>query len=160
MAIQFVVEDGTGKSTATAYITVAEFKQYWENRGTTFTEAGSEIQAWINCATEYLDSTYKFLGEAYSSTQALQFPRINIIDKRGETIESTSIPQDLKNACAYLAYQRKSGVLDKVGEDIASETYGPVSKTYKGSSLIVKYPLADKLLSGLISSGCRLQRVN
>lgn len=160
MAIQFVVEDGTGKSTATAYITVADFKQYWENRGTTFTEADSAIQAWINCATEYIDSTYKFIGEIYSDEQALQFPRINMLNKQGEILDYTEIPIELKNACAYLAYQRRSGVLDKVGEDISSETYGPVSKTYKGSSLIVKYPLADKLLSGLISSGCQLQRVN
>ena len=52
MSIQFVVEDGTGKSTATAYITVAEFKQYWENRGRTFTQNDATIQSWINQATE------------------------------------------------------------------------------------------------------------
>lgn len=160
MAIQFVVEDGTGKSTATAYITVAEFKQYWENRGTTLTDSDAIIQGWINCATEYLDSTYNFLGEIYSDEQALQFPRVNIPDKQGGMLDSTTIPQELKNACAYMAYQRKSGVLDKVGENISSESYGPVSKTYKGSSLEVKYPLADKLLSRLVSSGCKMQRVN
>jgi hypothetical protein len=33
MAINFVVEDGTGLTTATAYLSLEELKQYWDNVG-------------------------------------------------------------------------------------------------------------------------------
>ena len=59
MAVEFVLEDGTGKTDSTSYAAVADFRQYFENFGTTFTETDDEIKTWlklmlINFSSQYL----------------------------------------------------------------------------------------------------------
>ena len=41
MAVEFVVEDGTGLDDATSYMSEVEFRQYWENRGIDYSLGGS-----------------------------------------------------------------------------------------------------------------------
>lgn len=162
MAIQFIVEDGTGKSTATAYISVAEFKQYWENRGTTFAESDSTIQGWINLSTEYIDANYKFQSYKTYETQALAWPRANvIITRENKIIDSSEIPNDLKNATAYLALQVKNfSTLFGIDEGVQAISYGPVSKTFSRTDNGKVFPLADKYLKDFLISGNIMVRVN
>ena len=60
MAVTFTVETGTGASTATSYITVAELTQYLEDAGLTITlTTDAEKQAALNRMTLVLDSFAK-----------------------------------------------------------------------------------------------------
>ena len=72
MAIQFVVETGAALSNATSYVSIAEYKQYYENRGIDYTAvADATIQAKLNIATEYIDNNYTFSGRIVDEDQAL-----------------------------------------------------------------------------------------
>ncbi|MFX0132497.1 MAG: DnaT-like ssDNA-binding protein, partial [Candidatus Hodarchaeota archaeon] len=95
--MNFVVEDGTGKSDATSYASVAQFESYWTDRGTDYTGTATDTkQAWLNLATEFIDFNYKFLGYATEyDTQALQWPRTGLRDKLGNLISDNSIPTEL-----------------------------------------------------------------
>lgn len=160
MTIEFVVEDGTSKTDSTSYVSVADFKQYWENRGTTYTDTDATIQAWLNTATEYIDSSYNFTGEISDEDQALQWPRWGVQKLDGGYYESTDIPKNLKSAVCQLAAIKKNESLYDVGYNIKSESYGPVSKTYSGKDGQKYFPIVDKLLKHLISVGPGLMRVN
>ena len=163
MAIQFTVEDGTGKTDATSYCTVAEFRQYWLNRGVVYAEDPApeddeeqatteedKVKAYLNLATEYIDNL-NFLGEPSSDTQALQWPRIGITD-----VDSNEIPKALKNACCFLG--GNSTRLNVVADGVKAESFGPVSKTYTG--LAIQFPVAEKLLAKYMIAGNTLVRVN
>ena len=138
MAIQFEVENGTGKSDATSYVSVAEFEQYWLNKGVDYTGASypdTTIQAWLNIATEYIDEHYAFYGYATDyDTQALQWPRTGLRDNKGNLIDGDDIPTELKNAVFRMAREAISGTVDleaKRAEGVQSKRIGPVSITYK-----------------------------
>ncbi|MDD4689071.1 MAG: hypothetical protein PHE51_04915 [Eubacteriales bacterium] len=160
MAIEFSVETGTASSTSTAYVTVAQFKQYWENRGTSFSEADSIIQGWINQATEYIDINYQFEGEVVDDDQALEWPRNYAVNKLGIYIDNDVVPTEVKNATCYLAAQAKTDDLNIVDDGVKSVSYGPVSKTYNKSSASKEYPAVVKILRNLLITGNQLMRVN
>ena len=60
MAIEYVVEDGTGLSTATSYISTADFDQYWENVGYTNTLSTDEKQVSLLFVVEGVDLAQVF----------------------------------------------------------------------------------------------------
>lgn len=159
MAITFVVEDGTGLSTATSYIAVADYKTYWTNRGITITDTDDNIKIYLNLATEYVDSMANYSGQVYIDTQALLVPRDNWYDIKGKDI-SNSVPTQLKNAVCELAYIRKA---DNLGETnsggIASESYGGVSVVYSGDNgqARVCYPNAMKWLNQITNNSAGLR---
>jgi len=123
MAATFVVEDGTGLSTANALISEAEADQYHDNNGTrTAWDLASDKEQAIRSATKYLEVKYKgrWLGSRAVATQALSWPRAGVEDCDGYAVDSDSIPQDIKNACAELA-------LDTVTEsDLLADETSPV----------------------------------
>ena len=151
----FVVEDGTGKTDANSYITVAEMKEYWTDRGTDYTSlSDAVIQGYCINATQYINMRYSFKGYPTSETQALDFPRAlqtttttsaegynGIIDtKYNRRIDTNEIPTTLKNACCEIAGASAvastagTTIHDNSGNNISSEKYGPVSVNYKGSA--------------------------
>jgi hypothetical protein len=133
ITLQFVQEDGTGKSNATSYASVDEFKQFWMNRGVAYT-VDADIKAWLNVGTAYIDSHYSFFGEPSApDTQALQWPRSGLRNSKKELVPSDSIPVELKNALCLLARQAKENVdLEaEVNDGIASKSIGPVSISYR-----------------------------
>jgi len=133
--MSFVVEDGTGKSDATSYVSVTVFRNYWTDRGTTFTEIDATIQGWLVLATEYIDLYYEFWGEVTDEdTQALQWPRDGLRDSKKAEIANNVIPQELKDAVCRLAIECKDGTTnleDKLENGLQSKRIGPVSKTFK-----------------------------
>ena len=166
MSIEFITEDGTGKTTATSYLTVAEFRQYWTNRGTVYptdtppaTAEDDKIKAYLNSATEFIDITFRFKGIKVDEDQALEFPRYGVMRRNGRLIDSDIVPVDIKNACAYLAGMKSEIELNVVENNIRSESYGPVSKAYAGGSSI-SFPYISKLLSDYVVSGNAIIRVN
>ncbi len=106
MALTIVAEDGTGKSTANSYATVAQgdsyhdghvYKTSWTGSGTTAKEAA------LVHATRLLDENFEWTGFKASQTNALQWPRSSTRDRGGFSIASNTMPGDLVNATAELA---------------------------------------------------------
>ncbi len=158
MAIEFIVENGTGLTNATSYVSVAEYKQYYENRGIDYTAtAEATIQAKLNVATEYIDNNYNFIGNISNDEQALSFPRIGL-SKNGNAIDSDVIPQDVKDAVCYIADKVKNGNIEQVDTGVKSESFGPVSKTYSETGQR-KFPILNKYLKPYIMAGAPLVRL-
>lgn len=161
MAIDFIIEDGTGKIDSTSYASIAQFLQYWENIGTDYSaESEDSIKGWLNAASMYIDDTYEYKGVVSKETQALQWPRYGVIDRNGYEIKSDYIPKEIVDATCYMAAQAKQGSLQVTTTGIKSERYGSVSVTYTGRAGAKTYLEADKILKWLIKSGVTSQRVN
>lgn len=161
MAIAFEKETGTGSSTATSYADVADFRQYWDNRGVDYsTIVDDTVKAWLNNATEYLDNTYNFEGEPSNDDQALAWPRTGVTNRYNEDIAYDVIPIEVINSTCYMAAQVSQGSLFVIDEGIKSESYGPVSKTYSGVAGSKSYSYVDGQLKWYIIQGNNLIRVN
>lgn len=71
-----IVEDGTGKTDAQAYIDVAYLDQYATLRGedlSTFTEPQKESAIYIGC-NDFIDVFYTFKGNKLNADQGLALP--------------------------------------------------------------------------------------
>lgn len=119
----------------------------------------------LRAASEYLDHTYgnRWVGTRATSTQERDWPRINAYDIDGNALSSTTTPQVVLDACAYLAlrYVQNGDLnpdLDYRG-DIKSErdTVGGLTTEVEylgGKSQSKVYPKVEGMLlgKGLIAS--------
>lgn len=158
MAITFVVEDGTGKTDSTSYATVAQYRQYWENRGVDRSATSvDDVEAKLNIATEYLDNTYNWEGVPGSGTQSLNWPRVGVEDPYGYAVDSDSIPQKIIDAACYLADQNN---LAAINNGIQSFSIGPISKTFGKSGGLPSFPVVERLIEDYLMHGVKMIRVN
>jgi len=141
----FVTEDGTGLANSNAYISVAEFKTYWTDRGVDYTALSDTlIQGYIVQGSDYVDGRYTFKGYEAVSTQAMAWPRTNtsggeIVDTKTRKVITTSeVPTSLKNAmCELAAIVGDKGnrkLDDTTSQNIKSKKVGPLSTTYGNSN--------------------------
>ena len=158
MAIVLVATPGAAN--ANSFLTVEEADAYYETRGIAVTEwedADSEAALLIQ-ATRLLVAMFspkrmlvrgKTPGESYyvirptwtgtpaTTTQVLPWPRLGMYDHNGNTIGSTVIPQELKDATAELAIQLSKGDRmvdsDVAVQGITSIKAGSVALTFKDS---------------------------
>jgi hypothetical protein len=164
-----VVEDGTGKSDAESYLSVADADAYHTahgNTGWTGDDAVKEVA--LRLATRWLNATYqaRWIGDRFSSGQALSWPREDA-EVDGYVLDAADLPQQLLDATAELALKQVEG--DTLFADMSDEgtlksttvRVGPItdSKTYQGGSRGIKrYRLAEALVSVLLKPGSQLQR--
>jgi hypothetical protein len=107
MAFTFVVEDGTGLSTATSYVSVEDAddiiamnihaSQTWGALDTTDKEY---LLSW---ASRYLDERTRWFGYRMSETSGLRWPRYGVVDRDGILLSDSAIPKQLKVATAEMA---------------------------------------------------------
>lgn len=140
MAVQFVVEDGTGLATATAYLTTANADQYHENIGNdAWADASdAEKQVAINVATQFVDLHYRFRGMKKLTTQALEWPRDALLSRTElEFIDEDSVPVEVERATAELALASIAGV-DLMPNSLGNQGSAQVlSETKKAGGLSV-----------------------
>ena len=158
---------------ANAYITVAEFKSYHDDRGNSYgspSPADALIQKAIVKATDYVDARFSYIGDR-SYNLPTEWPRLDAVDPTGYLI--TGIPPSVKEACAEYALRALTGSLlpdpqrDASGRivDSYTKTVGPISKSVtfsssSGSFSMPIYPVADQKLlkAGLVNSQNRVTR--
>lgn len=141
-----VVEDGTARADAEAYISVADADAYFAARGNTawaaLTEDAKE-QA-LRRATDYMQAVYgpRWRGEPVTATQALDWPRTPY----------DPIPTAIARANAELAVRAAgSELLADQGPQVLSESVGPLAVTYAaGARQGVRYALVDAMLSAYL----------
>lgn len=161
----FVVEDGTGKTDATSFVSVADADTYFEDRGNTTwaIEPSSKKQQALITATQYVEACYQWAaGVRTSRTQSLSWPRLDAVDNEGYYFESDEIPQRVKDAVCELAVRALSEtLLEDTTQKVLSEAIAfGVSVTYDPNSPQSKqFALVDRILAPLVMSGVMGQTV-
>ena len=107
MAFVFVVEDGTGLSDATSYVSVEQADDIlavnihaaakWAALTTTQKE---HLLAW---ASRYLDSHARWFGRKSVDTSGLRWPRTGVRDRDGIVLSDDAVPPQLEVATAEMA---------------------------------------------------------
>lgn len=153
MAFTLQNDDGD-VSGANAYISVAEYKEYCDDRGISYVAYTDEqIQIGIVKATDYIDIRFDYWGQNKSNNQNTEFPKADHL----------TILAPVKEAAAE--YTKRALVAELVSDpefdDVGkvksfSEGVGPLSEKteyfeYAGEEIPV-YPIADRKLikAGLV----------
>ena len=158
-----IVEDGSGLSTATSYVSLADAGTWHAARGNTAWASASEAAREVALvrATAALDM-HEFVGLRESNTQALAWPRYNAVDRDG--FEITGIPTGLKSAvcAAALVELSSSGALTPAMDRSSwtqREKVGPVEIEYKaGAPARTNYTEISGYLAGLVRTGVKVVR--
>jgi len=162
-----IVEDGTGRSDAESYASVADADSYLAARGiaawAALTTAAKEIA--LRAAGDHMLQHYRtlWLGSRQSITQAMDWPRYSVPrpDTRNGPWSYTSyygiteIPPEVKKACIELALRASTAPLVKdLGAQIDSVSVDVVSVTYtQGAREQARYEAVDRLLAPLLLAG-------
>ena len=176
----FIVEDGTAKEDATAYVDTAYADTYFTDRGNdTWLGLTSDAKREaIIKATDYIDKRFRrdFVGYARRKEQALAWPRQDACDANGWYLNSDEMPKNLLQAtCEYalqaatigelLTQSSTSGTASpkvaetiKVGPITISDKYQETSAQARvtgvdviSSSNLSEYPAADLLIQDLLT---------
>lgn len=151
-----VVEDGTGKSNAESYISVADATTYHAARGNSAWAAlasDTVREQLLRKATDYMLQAYreKWKGYRYVTDQALDWPRAWVYKEpfyQGAVgtypflVDSDIVPTEVKNACAELALKASSATLMEDQEqlvvkekvdviEVEYSEFSPQGKRYK-----------------------------
>ena len=165
-----IVEDGTGLVNAESYISVADANTYNSNRGYTswaaLTDANKEIA--LRKATDYIEQVYRlrFLGYRHTEDQALSFPRDEVPRRDFTYLNQFSfypndvVPQEIKNACAELAYK---SITTELSPDITRvtkrEKVGVLEVEYDNTQVpYTKYRAIDNMIAVFLSSTSGVSR--
>lgn len=166
-----VTEDGSGKSNADAYVTLAECDAYHANLGNTDWDIDAEDAAnvakrenAIKKATAFIDARYggRFKGVRSTAEQALLFPRDGISDNDGYVLEN--VPTAVRRATCEAALKLFLGTdlmpdLDRGGK-VISETVGPISTTYSsGAPAGTRFEMIESILRGCLNGGASVRMV-
>lgn len=170
-----VVEDGTGKTDAEAYISVTDADTYHTDftgtsDWTSSTPTTAIKERVLRRAAQVMDNKYilRWVGDRANDLQTLDWPRVNAEDPSGFTISSTTVPVEIKRANAELAL-REITETDGIAPDITDDgsikrekvKVGPIERdvTFQGSkSQGTKFTIVDLLLKGLLESGSFIER--
>lgn len=161
-----VVEDGTGKSDAEAYISVADADTYFSKRGFALwaTLTTDQKEESLRRGTDFMSQQYRerWAGIRKTTTQALDWPRYEVPRRDvGDYYETTVVPTEVKNACAELAYRASSETLaPDLGVPVTSKTVGPISITYATGARQTKvYRAVENMLAPLLKASGSMIRV-
>lgn len=153
----FTVQGDTPIAGANAYVDVAAFRSYWNDRGvdtSTYTDAA--VQVAIVKATQYLDLRFEYVGDRVDRLQDLEWPRQFAYNDHGDY--QTGLPTAVKHATIEYAHRALSTALladpttDETGLVVKSkeEAVGPISQKVeydvKGGFTLPDYPVADRIL--------------
>ncbi len=133
-----VVETGLNVSGATSYASLTFIRAYAAARGIAFPSDDAVAEQNILLAMDQLEAiefdSPTFLGSRTNDTQALAWPRKDVVLKNGATIARTTIPLALQNALAQLAADSSNTegglVSNTTGQAVTEETVGPITVKY------------------------------
>lgn len=147
------VETGVGLEDSESYVTVAECTAYHAKHGGTAWDAVDDQEAALRKATQYLDSVYQWRGDRVFSTQALKWPRLNVVVD-GYELPGDEIPAKLKAACCELAAKGEL-FADVSAQQVDSVKVGPIERKMSGllNGGQVRYAAVDALVRELVRGG-------
>lgn len=162
--MNFIVEDGTGKTDANSYVDVSFADGYFNSKGASAWVALTEEQkqaALVN-GTQYADLRYgyKLPGRPVNKDQALALPQSQLNDRFGDPV--VGIPAQWKRAvCEYALLGVSKPLIPQPAQPAGVESkmikVGPITTSYKytsGSAVsFTPYPQADSLITNFFGPG-------
>lgn len=145
-----VQEDGTGLTTSNSYATEAQLTTYATDRGVTIAGTNSVL---LIQAMDYIES-FNFKGDKYSSTQALQWPRLNVV-LDGYYLDRDTLPVLLREAQMEVALSVDGGDNPMANEarETIREKVDVIEVEYSSNALNKAYlTAAETKLTKLINS--------
>lgn len=140
-----VVEDGTGKTDANGFISVAYFKAYCDARGHDYSAySDTLIEQGIVRATAFMSDSYRWAGErtkgrsAIGGGQALAWPRWDVVDDDGYSVPADEVPDEIERATAEVTRRE----LATPGAMTPDYTPSERVKMEKVGSIAVEYDLS------------------
>lgn len=104
-----IVETGASMASSNSYLSLASANSYFYELGiTTWTGPDTSLEGTLIRAARYME-TLPWRGLKTLSTQALEWPRRDVVDHNNYYISSTAIPLRIKQAQAELALRYLSG---------------------------------------------------
>ena len=152
-----IVETGAGLSNSESYASVAYFLSYHAARGNISAAemTTAEIEASLRKATDYMTQKYRNSWSGYRRfiTQALDWPRIEIVIDTYHYLDYSIVPVEVQNACCELALKSfTANLLPDTTQAKISTTVGQISVTYdKNSRQGMRYSAVDALLQPYLS---------
>ncbi len=159
-----IVEDGSGLANAESYVSVSDCAAYATARDLAFaTTPAEKAEAALRRATAYIDNTYRtrFPGQRKKfRLQALEWPRVGVVDMNGFPVTSDEVPVEVVRATCEAAVRE----LASPGSLNPDVTPGKVKKRAKVGEIEVEYavgaggaasqqpisPVIDGVLAALI----------
>lgn len=178
--VTFQVEDGTGRSDATSYVTKDEARDYWQIHDAAYASTWDGLtdddgHAALNAGREAVDHRYehRMKGERTGDEQALAYPRrgVSRYNRALPSSGASSLPVELKHAQVELARRSQEGT--ELSPDIANPAGIKRKKqradtveqdiTYVGSAPPAGTPAAvptvDALMRPLLKAGAQAIKV-
>jgi hypothetical protein len=145
MAVTLTVEDGTGLTASNSYASVAEFTEYFTNRGdaVAIAAASEDVKAGLVLATQYIEQRFgaRFIGtkartvdNGWDDDQALEWPRYdtpNTVWDFDDDTETGVIPPKLKYACIEYANRARPSLGTPLAPDPVVDSSGVTMVTTK-----------------------------
>jgi hypothetical protein len=167
-----ITEDGTGRSDAESYCSVAAADSYHSKRGNsgwTALDVPTKEQA-LRKATDYM-AAFRGRWEGYRklSTQALDWPRYLVpvkdaLDGFGQAYYADdAVPAAVQNACAELALKTATGTVlaPDLDPPIVREKVGPLETEYlPGTRQTVKFYAVELMLQPFFSGSSTSMKVS
>lgn len=151
------VEDGSGKTDAESYISVADATTYHDDRGNTaWSDLDLDVQEQcLRKATEFMEAVWgrRWAGYRANDDQALGWPRSDV-EVDGVDVADDAVPVGIERACAELALLASSATLEfDSGRLTKREKVGPIEVEYAiGSSATTAYRVADYLVAPYLTA--------
>ena len=151
-----IVEDGSGKYNSNSYVSVEYADKYFTdtNNNKWLELPNEEKESALIKSTQFIDVVFNWKGKKKTYKQALNFPRIDLVDKDGYIVEG--IPKSLMIAVCEGAFISSSGkslfINEESNGNIVSEKIGELSFTYDTATKIhdrTIYSNINALLRGL-----------
>jgi len=136
--MSLTVEDGTGKTDADAYaseVFVDTYNTNYVNDATWIAATSANKELAIRHATQFLDTEFLWRGRRKTGTQALDWPRLDVIDRNGYAVLSTIVPTAVQQACAELAIK---DLTTGIQPDIAATSGELIEDTVEVGPITVK----------------------
>jgi len=165
-----IVETGSGVSDANSYgeqdvaTTIANCKAYATDRGVDMATATDEqVSSWLVNGTDYIESfSSDFVGTQKTITQALSWPRTNVVYPDGSPFPDNKIPTDLIHALYQSVIEQKNGIVlqpsqggsGSGGKFVTFEKVDVIETKYSetiGTGSQPFLPKVDQLLDGLLT---------
>lgn len=153
-----IVEDGTGRTDAESYASVAYADAYHTAMGSASWAIATEgaREAALRRATAYADAAYLWRGLRAWPEQSLAWPRGGVVSDNID-LPSDEVPVQLQRAVCELALKALSTDLmpDIAPDVVTQESVGPVSVSYGQSRNggMTRFSLVDAMLRDLVLSG-------
>lgn len=163
MAIEIIIEDGTGLTNSNSYAAVTDARAYAVNRGVALSAADDVVAAQLILAMDYLENFRdRYKGSRNTTLQALSWPRkgADLYDDVAYHNEiwfpCNAIPKALVAAQCQLVIEQFNGtglLPTTTGQFTKSEKIGPITTEFSeilGTTQQPEMPAVKALMKNLL----------